>query len=82
MLLFSLFGQCVNCLCGCNGIIEGEADRVNTPDAPARPALEQRLGGPEVTPPGWHLGRTQRKPRDRGQGAQLLFPPPAGRGRG
>src|SRR6266581_2094256 len=35
--LFYLCGQCVNGLCGCNGIIEGEAGRVNTPDVPREP---------------------------------------------
>ena len=80
MLLFSLFGQCVNGLCGCNGIIEGEADESEPPDAPARPALEQRLGGPEVRhlAGGWagHRG----SPETACRGAQLLFSPPVGRG--
>jgi hypothetical protein len=33
--LFYLFGQCINGLCGCNGIIERQAGRVNTPEVPA-----------------------------------------------
>jgi hypothetical protein len=36
--------------------------------------LEQRLGGREAKPPGWHLGWAKRQPRDRVRG-EPLFPP-------